>query len=211
MFNTLFGDLPFLQSFIKAKLNHYLGIDINSCCFSLDNDNNLSFTVKNIEANTSKINDLFLAASFIKIAKANIRKLEITVNFNEINITVDGVNALLMPMINKKKHIKESKHKQTQENLNDCTNQKQAEKELKSNNDSNNKSSERQNESFSANFTKLLISKINVFLTDINVYILNYESNSINLPYINPCLSIHLPEVKYEKMATKIKKRGIRS
>lgn len=182
MYNCL-TYLPFIKPLISDFLSQYIGIDINLETIGLLSENTFDLDLKDIEANPRILNSLLLKHSNIKIMSFSIGQIKLGINLNSVNLTVSKIKLIMIPVID-----------------NTITPQK-TKNHSKTNCESKIKNDNNSNKSNSGGFKKAILNfifkGINVEINDIDIYMLNYEPNEFNMILTNPCLSVHLPCIKF--------------
>ena len=190
MINCVLQNIPLMNHLISNFFSSYLGINIDLPNISLDNENNFNLELSNIEAQPSMINNMLLDKSNIKITNANIGKLKLQLSLKEFSIFISQIRIIIMPIKISEKKIEIQKI-ENKKNNND-------------NKNNNNNSQKGKNDNIKSDkgiIQKLIdyiLERLIISISKIDIYILNYETNELNLLYANPCLSIHIPNIKYK-------------
>ena len=190
MINSVLQNIPLMNNLISKFFSSYLGINIDLPNISLDNNNNFNLELSNIEAQPSMINNMLLDKSNIKITNANIGKLKLQISLKEFFISISHIKIIIMPIKISEKKIEiqkiENKKNNTENNINNNNNSQKGKNE-------NTKS----DKGIIQKLIDYILERLRININNIDIYILNYETNELNLLYANPCLSIHIPNIKY--------------
>ena len=182
MYNCL-TYLPFIKPLISDFMSQYIGIDINLETIGLLSENTFDLDLKDIEANPRILNSLLLKHSNIKIMSFSIGQIKLGINLNSVNLTVSKIKLIMIPIIDNTITPQKTKN-------NSKTN---CENKIKNDNNSNKINKGR----FKKAILNFIFKGINVEINDIDIYMLNYEPNEFNMILANPCLSVHLPCIKF--------------
>ena len=183
MLNCVLQNRPLINNILANFFSSYLGINLDLSSLCLDDNNNFNLELNNIEAHPSMINNILLDKSNIKITNANIGKLNLQFNLNEFSISISKIKIVIMPIKNKIIEKENNENIQNLENKNEKNSNSQKEKKDKSLIDK---------------IIDYILERITITISKIDIYILNYETKDLNILYANPCLSIHVPYIKYK-------------
>ena len=190
MINSVLQNVPLMNHLISNFFSSYLGINIDLPNISLDNENKFNLELSNIEAQPSMINNMLLDKSNIKITNANIGKLKLQISLKEFSVSISQIKIIIMPIKISEKKIENQKIENKQNN-----------NDNKNNNNNSQKGKNDNTKSDKGIIQKLIdyiLKRLTINISKIDIYILNYETNELNLLYANPCLSIHIPNIKYK-------------
>ena len=176
MYNCIISNIPLVRNVINHFFEKYIGINLDLTNIAISNMNSIEVNLQNIEAHPNMINELMLKKSRIKITKSTIGDFQVQIGANGIDVKLSKINLTLMPI--------------------------EVNSEIKTDSSSKNsyqKSNENTKESLSDKIINFFLSNLRIEIKDLNVYMINYETKKCNMTYFNPCLSIHIPLISYDK------------
>jgi hypothetical protein len=175
----------FLNYIFKKTLGDYILNDLNLEELEVGIKNNYSITLTNLKLNAYEINRKHLKNSPLKMLDGFIKKFDLILDKENLQIKIKDVHILLMPVFNVDK-------------LNTATNTKKDDH----NNTSNSTTNESVENSLIAGIINSALSNLEVSITNISVKILSYEVNSNDQD--NPTFSIFLSKIEYNKQNTNL-------
>ena len=179
MYNCIISNIPLVRNVINHFFEKYIGINLDLTNIAISNMNSIEVNLQNIEAHPNMINELMLKKSRIKITKSTIGDFQVQIGAKGIDVKISKINLTLMP-IEVNSEVKETKTDSSSKN-------------------SYQKSNENAKESLSDKIINFFLSNLRIEIKDLNVYMINYETKKCNMTYFNPCLSIHIPLISYDK------------
>ena len=188
MFSNIMNYLPSIKETISYIFDHYLGIKLNLSNFSLDNNNNLFIQLTNINIEPNRINHNYLKDINIKLTKGIVEKLEIKLGMNAFEIKISKVSVMLMPVVLLNQNKKGNKEKiEIKEKIQEI-----------SENDDNNINNDNNKKGFFTSFVEYYLSKLKIYVGEIELITFNYEIINKNLAYSNPVLSFYIHNIRYD-------------
>ena len=188
MFSNIMNYLPSIKETISYIFDHYLGIKLNLSNFSLDNNNNLFIQLTNINIEPNRINHNYLKDINIKLTKGIVEKLEIKLGMNAFEIKISKISVMLMPVVLLNQNKKENKEKiEIKEKIQEI-----------SENDDNNINNDNNKKGFFTSFVEYYLSKLKIYVGEIELITFNYEIINKNLAYSNPVLSFYIHNIRYD-------------
>ena len=187
MFSNLINYLPNIKESISYIFDHYLGIKLNLSNLTFDNDKNLFLQLTNIDIEPNRINLNYLKDINIKLTKGIVEKLELKIGIDTFEIKISKVSVMLMPVV----LINQNK-KEANEKIEIKENKEISENEVNINEDNNKKG-------FLSSFIEYYLSKLKIYIGEIELTAFNYEITNKNLAYANPVLSFYIQNIHYDK------------
>ena len=174
----------FLNYIFKTSLSDFLIVN-NVNIDNIENDiSSKSFlNLTNLLLNTSNINNKFLSNSPIKVINGKIGKLSINIlENNKISISIEKIVITLMPLFT-------NRYKQNIPNINHPKNEKNIQKEKKSEEEIKKKGS------IINNVINNLLNNVEINISNICIHTMTYEANDITLN--NPVFTFYVLNLKF--------------
>lgn len=180
MYNCIIANFPFVKESVAVFVERFFGIKLDLHDIKLGNERGVEVCLKNIEADPAMLNEFVLKGVNIKITTFNIGEFRVNFSISGLKVMIKGLDLMIMPV--KDNYICENKEKKD------------------NNNEKNKKNSNNTKNSTNAGVTNFLMRNFETVIENINIRMLNYETQKCNMFFANPMLSILINRIGYEKI-----------